>query len=243
MVSGKYSALAGAVAREQAMANISNNLANVNTTGFKKDRISFESILRGSRQTGQAKGINYSRIRTIGTDFSQGALKVTDNPLDLAIQGQGFFKIRQGKRTLYTRDGSFHLDSNGMLKTADGFSVLNESGQPVQLTETSGRKITIAEDGGIIVDGQVQDRLQVFTVDDPAGLKKIGGNRFALEQGTDRTAESSRIVQGSLETSNVNMMEEMVMMINSQRRFEACHKALKSYSTIAEKNGELGTVG
>ncbi len=245
MVSGKYSALSGAVAREQAMANIANNLANVSTTGFKRDRISFESMLRGSRQIRQTRGINYNRIRRIGTDFSQGGLRHTGRPLDVAIDGQGFFKIRSQGKIFYTRQGSLALDQDGILKTTAGYPVLGDSGQTIQLPATQGRAISIDEQGNIAINGVAAGaRLQVFTVSDTSKLKKVGNSLFTLEAGaTDQVAESARIVQGSLETSNVNMMEEMVRMIDTQRKFEALHKVLKSYSTLSERQNELGTVG
>ncbi|HEB49713.1 MAG TPA: flagellar basal-body rod protein FlgF [Desulfobulbus sp.] len=245
MVSGKYSALSGAVAREQAMANIANNLANVSTTGFKRERISFESMLRGSRQTRQTRGINYSRIRAIETDFSQGALRQTGRALDVAIEGEGFFKIRNQGKTYYTRLGSFALDQDGTLKTTAGFPVLGDSGQAIQIPGTRGRAVSIDEQGGISVNGTPAGaRLQVFTVSDPRRLKKVGNNLFVLEPGaTEQVTESARIIQGSLETSNVNMMEEMVRMIDTQRKFEALHKVMKSYSTLGERQSELGTVG
>ncbi len=245
MVSGKYSALSGAVAREQAMANIANNLANVSTTGFKRDRISFESMLRGSRQVRQTRGINYSRIRRIGTDFSQGGLRHTGRSLDVAIEGEGFFKIRNRGKIFYTRVGSFALDQNGILKTTDGFPILGDSGQQIQLPDAGGRAISIDEQGNIAVDGAPAGaRLQVFAVSDTSRLKKVGNSLYTLEAGaTERVAESARVIQGSLETSNVNMMEEMVRMIDTQRKFEALHKVMKSYSTLGERQSELGTVG
>jgi fagellar hook-basal body proteins len=110
MGSGKYSALSGAVAREQAMSNVAANLANVSTTGFKKDRISFAAILRGAQQASDARGINFARIRKIGVDFSQGGMQPTDRPLDVAIDGPGFFKVRKGGETFYTRSGRLMLD-------------------------------------------------------------------------------------------------------------------------------------
>ncbi|NOQ45260.1 MAG: flagellar basal-body rod protein FlgF [Desulfobulbaceae bacterium] len=245
MVSGKYSALSGAVAREQAMANIANNLANVNSSGFKKDRISFESLLRGSRQVEEAKGINYSRIRKIGTDFSQGAMQMTGKPLDVAISGEGFFKVRNKNEIYYTRLGNFSVDNNGMLKTESGFSVLGSGNQPLQLDDAAGKKLTIDETGNISVNGMLAEaKLQIFKVTDVSKLKKTGDTLFTLEQGaSDQPTEDARIIQGSLEASNVNMMEEMVMMIDTQRKFEAYHKVLKSYSTLGEKQSELGTVG
>jgi flagellar basal-body rod protein FlgF len=245
MVSGKYSALSGALAKEQALNNIANNLANVNTTGFKRDRVSFESVLRGINQRGAAKGINYARIGAIGPDLSPGALRVTDRELDVAIEGEGFFKIQRANDTLYTRSGQFTLDEDGMLKTQDGSNVLGIGNQAIQFDPLAGNHITIGPDGQISIDGQATgSQLQVFTIQDPQQLEKVGDSMFRLKQGAnDQPAADSRILQGSLETSNVNMMEEMVAMINGQRLFEAHHKALQSYSALGEKLDELGTVG
>jgi len=245
MVSGKYSALSGAIAREQAMANISNNLANINSTGFKKDRISFEALLKGKKQIGDAQGINYSRIRKIGIDFKQGPLRETGRNLDVAISGKGFFKISRDGQTLYTRNGSFYADNNGMLKTSRGFNVLNASNQPIQLPDAQGKKIHIDESGNISFDTTPSgEKIQVFSVSDPEKLIKSGDGLFALEQGaTSQPINDSGIIQKSLEDSNINMVEEMTMMIDTQRKFEACLKMQKNYSTLSEKQNELGIVG
>ncbi len=244
MVSGKFSALAGAVAREQAMANIANNLANVNTSGFKKDTVSFEAMLRGERQTSTTKGINYNRVRTIATDFSQGPIKTTDNPLDLAIDGEGFFKIGDSSGTYYTRQGSFRIDGNGLLKTASGHSLLDAGGQPLQVNNPNSQNITIDEAGNVAIDGGIEGKISIYQVDDTANLEKIGHSLFRLgDAGAEIPLEEYRIVQGGLETSNVNMMEEMVRMIDTNRKHAAYHKVMKSYSTMSEKLDELGSVG
>ncbi|HEB68248.1 MAG TPA: flagellar basal-body rod protein FlgF [Desulfobulbus sp.] len=245
MVSGKYSALSGAISREQAMANISNNLANVNSSGFKKNRISFEAMLKGSQQVSKTGGINYNRIRKIGTDFTQGPLMETGRPLDVAISGKGFFKVQRGRETLYTRNGNFFTDTNGMLKTAQGFTVLNESNNPIQLINTAGKIISIDESGAITLDTTPSgERIQVFSVSDPQRLSKAGDGLFRAEPGvTSRPTYDSPVVQKSLEGSNVNMVEEMVMMIDTQRKFEAFLKVQKSYSRLGERQSELGTVG
>jgi len=244
MVSGKYSALSGSISRQQAMDNIANNLANLNSTGFKKDRISFESLLKGTQQTGRARGINYSRIRTIGTDFGQGSLRDTGRDLDVAISGEGFFKIERDGQTFFSRNGSFYIDPNGMLKNSDNFNIVDESGQPIQLPDAQGKKIYIDESGSIVLDNtQSGQRIGVFSVSDPAKLEKTGNSLWRLGEGaTSQPATEARIVQGSLEMSNINMVEEMTRMIETQRRFDACVKVQKSYSTISERQSELGTV-
>lgn len=245
MVSGKYSALSGAVSREQAMANISNNMANINSTGFKKDRISFAALLKGSRQTTAARGINYSKIRTIGIDFSQGPLRATGRDLDVAISGKGFFKIRGNGETFFTRNGSFYIDNNGRLKTSDNFDVLNDSSQPIQLADARGKKIHIDESGNISLNNTPSgQKLQVFTVSDTGKLEKTGNSLFKLKKGAlSKAADTATIIQNNLEGSNINMVEEMTMMINTQRRFDACLKIEKNYSNLSERQNELGTVG
>jgi len=124
MVSGKYSALAGAISREQSIANISANLANINTSGYKKSMVSFESILRGEQQTNEGKGINYNRIRNNFTDFSPGAIRQTEDPLDLAIQGNGFFRVQGPGGVHYTRRGDFAINQDGLLTTSNDLPVL-----------------------------------------------------------------------------------------------------------------------
>ncbi len=243
MVSGKYSALSGAVAREQALDNISANLANVNTTGFKKNTISFESLLRDAKQSTDANGINYSRIGKIGTDFQQGGMQETGNPLDVAIGGEGFFKIRKGAENHYTRSGHFVLDEDGMLKTSDGYNVIGANNQALQLADASGKIIDISDQGEITINGVTSElTVQIFNVSDNEQLKPVGNTRYTLQQGTDLPNTSSKVVQGSLETSNVNMMEEMALMISTQRKFEAHIKMLESYSKLGDKQNELGTV-
>ena len=245
MVSGKYSALSGAVAREQSMANLSANLANVNSTGFKKDRISFASILRGAKQATDARGINYSRIRKIATDFSQGGMQPTGRSLDVAIDGEGFFKVRKNDEIFYTRAGRLELDENGMVKNEEGLNLVGDGNQPLQLATTSGKDIVIDETGNISVNGVLADgKIQIFSVTDQEKLTKVGRALYKLEEGAaDLPREDGRLVQGSLEASNVNMMEEMVTMIATQRSFEAHHKVIESYSRLGEKQDELGSVG
>ncbi|MGI6657743.1 MAG: flagellar basal-body rod protein FlgF [Desulfobulbus sp.] len=244
MGSGKYSALSGALAREQAMSNLANNLANVNSTGFKKNTLSFESLLRGVKQNTDAHGINHTRIRTIGTDFSQGGLQTTDRPLDVAIDGPGFFKVRRGQDIFYTRSGHLMLDANGTIKTEDGLEVLGAGNEPLQIDTAEGGAIGISEYGDISLDGVLTGvRLQVFSVPDPGLLIKSGHSLYRLDQPGDQPQESFRLVQGSLEGSNVNMVEEMTAMISAQRSFEAHTKVIESYSKISAKQDELGTIG
>jgi len=244
MGSGKYSALAGAVGREQAMASISNNLANVDSVGFKKDRLSFESLLRDARQTESARGINYSRLRTLQPDLGSGPLRPTGNDLDLAIHGEAFFKVRDNEgQTFYTRKGSFSISTTGDLITESGHLVLSDGGGPLNLSSAGGGGVTIAEDGTVVMDGAEIGKVGVFALEDPAQLAKAGNSLFTLPpEGTERPVENTRVLQGNLEMSNVNMVEEMALMIDTMRNHESLHKVLKSYGALGEKQEELGTV-
>lgn len=244
MGSGKYSALSGAIAREQAMSNVASNLANISTTGFKKNRISFASVLRGTQQTGDASGKNLARIRKISTDFSQGGMQTTGRPLDVAIDGEGFYKVRKGEETYYTRSGRFMLDENGMLKTEDGANVLGAGNDPIQVDTALGKNLYIAETGEISINGvNAGTQIGVFSVEDKQQLTKVGDSLYKLEQGDDQPMTDFRMLQGNLETSNINMIEEMTAMIATQRAFEANSKVLEGYSKIGEKQDELGSVG
>jgi flagellar basal-body rod protein FlgF len=243
MVSGKYSAVSGALTRETAMSNIAANLANVNTSGFKKDRISFSCVLQGAKQMRATKGINYARTRTIDTDFSQGSMQTTGRPLDVAIDGPGFFKVRKGEDMFYTRAGQLMIDSNGIILTSDGYTVLGAGNAPLQIDITEGQDIVIAESGEISVNGEQSGAaLQVFTVPDQNELAKAGHTLYRLVTGDDQPLVDYRVMQGHLELTNVNMVEEMTTMIASQRAFEAHIKVIESYSKISEKQDELGSI-
>jgi flagellar basal-body rod protein FlgF len=248
MVSGKYSALSGAVAREQNLDNISANLANVSTTGYKKSRVSFQSILRGAQQITQAHGINYTRIRENYTDFSAGPIKYTEAPLDLAIHGDGFFKVQGPNGTLYTRKGDFTLDAGGRLLAANGMQVLDDANSPITIPNTNTNRISISDLGMVSVldsTGSQSDvgRIGIVNVDDPLKLRKEQDTTFSLKEGAQEVPiESPEVIQGGLEVSNVNMVTEMADMINNERTFETYNKMLKSYATIADKQDDLGTV-
>ena len=249
MVSGKYSALSGAIAREQAIANVSNNLANISSSGYKKSQVSFESLLRGEQQARQAKGINYSRVRQNFTDFSPGAIRSTESPLDFAIQGNGFFKVQGPDSVLYTRRGDFSVNAEGLLTTSSGLPVLDEGNGQITIPDTDTSRIAVGDQGTIYLLGPQGTRTEVskmavMDIDDRQKLKRQSDTTFSLENGGAETPSTgSRVIQGSIELSNINMAAELTQMIDNYRTFETYHKVLKSYSTIAEQQDELGTLG
>ncbi|MDP1707784.1 MAG: flagellar basal-body rod protein FlgG [Gammaproteobacteria bacterium] len=237
----------GLDAQQTRLAVISNNLANVNTTGFKTGRAVFEDLLyQNVRQVGAQSSQNTqlpsglmlgTGVRTVATEklFTQGNLVQTNNSLDVAIQGRGFLQVLTPDGTIaYTRDGAFQLNSQGQLVTANGY--LLEPGITIPQNTLS---ITIGTDGvvsvlpaGSTASTQVGS-LQIADFVNPAGLQPIGGNLFvdSTASGTAQTGTPGlnglgSIVQGSVESSNVNVVEELVGMIEAQRAYEMNSKAI-----------------
>ncbi len=249
MGSGKYSALAGAISREQRLANISSNIANVNTVGYKKTRMSFESLLRGEQQTAQAKGINYSRVKENFTEFTAGPIRETGNTLDLAIHGEGFFKVQGPEGVLYTRRGDFHTDRDGTLLTGNNMPVLDTGNAPIIIPDRDTSRISINNLGEISIlslEGgrNVIGNIAVYTIDDPSTLKREPGTMYSLQEGGQEIpTDIPSVSVGSLELANVNITEEMALMIESNRTFESYQKVIKAYSSLGQKQDELGTVG
>jgi flagellar basal-body rod protein FlgG len=237
----------GLDAQQTRMSVISNNLANVNTTGFKRGRAVFQDLLyqnvrqagaQSSQDTQLPSGLSLGTgVRTVATEklFTQGNVVQTSNSLDLAIEGRGFFQILLPDGTLaYTRDGSFQLDNNGQMVTSTGYAL-----QPGITLPTNVLSVNVGEDGVVSVTTQGASAptqvgtLQLTDFINPAGLQAIGQNLFletaasgSPQTGTPGLTGLGRLVQGSLETSNVNTVEELVNMIETQRAYEMNSKAI-----------------
>ncbi|MFN2355674.1 MAG: flagellar basal-body rod protein FlgF [Desulfopila sp.] len=248
MVSGKYSALSGAITRQQSINNISANLANVTTVGYKKKGMSFESMLEGAKQIEATKGINYNRVRGNYADLSQGPLKETGNTFDLAINGEGFFKIRGAEQDLLTRKGNFVLGNDGRLLSDKGRPVIDEGGAEIFIPQGDTARVSIDSAGTIsTIDstGEVTEvgRVAVVNVEDPTTLKMEAETAYSLPDGAvELPAENFSIAQGRVEVSNVNMTEEMTRMINDNRLYTTYHNVLESYSKLGENLSDLGTL-
>jgi flagellar basal-body rod protein FlgG len=249
MTQALWIAKTGLDAQQTRMAVISNNLANTNTTGFKRDRASFEDLLyqtvrqaggASSEQTQLPTGLSTGTgVRVAATDkqHTQGNLAQTGNALDVAINGRGFFEVLMPDGSpAYTRDGSFQINSQGELVTNAGYPV-----QPgLQLPEGA-QSVTIAGDGTITVQiaGQAEGvQIGALVVSDfinPAGLQAKGGNLYVetgasgpAQQGAPGENGAGLLVQGALEGSNVNVVEELVSMIETQRAYETNAKAIST---------------
>ncbi|HCO11662.1 MAG TPA: flagellar basal-body rod protein FlgF [Desulfonauticus sp.] len=240
MQKGMYSALFGALSQEFRLNIIANNLANVNTVGFKREKTAFADVftrfasdyvdpntsLKPVVPWPEANLVSETRLTGNYVDFNQGALKLTGNSLDVAIEGEGFFKVQTPGGIRYTRNGSFARDPvSGNLVTAQGYPVLGEGG-PIELPETG--QIVINEKGQISVDGDIIGNLAVVTVTDLRSLKKEGENLLYIEgnKAQEVPLENALVKQGYLEDSNVQVVEEMVSMIDTLRTFESLQKAM-----------------
>jgi len=239
----------GLEAQQTRMAVISNNLANVNTTGFKKSRAIFEDLLyQNVRQVGAQSSQNTelptglqigTGVRTVATEkhHSQGTIQQTGQSLDVSVSGRGFFQIlRPDGDISYTRDGSFKLDSSGQLVTSGGYPL-----EPSITIPEDSLSVTIGVDGTVSVlqpGSGTPSQVGNITLADfvnPTGLDPIGENQFreSLSSGTPTVGTPGEtgvglISQGSLETSNVNVVEEMVSMIETQRAYEMNSKAIST---------------
>lgn len=249
MNSALWAAKTGLDAQQSRMAVISNNLANVNTSGFKRDRAIFEDLMY---QTIRHPGTNSAEdnivptgsligtgVRLVATQklHTQGNMQITNNQLDMAIDGRGFFEVQLPDGTQgYTRDGSFQLSVDGSLVTSAGYQLVPNISIPAGASS-----ITIGTDGIVsAMTPGATEALQVGSLTlseftNPSGLHPIGGNVFAEtassgapQQGTPGLDGIGRVIQGSIETSNVNIVEELVSMIETQRAYEINSKAIST---------------
>jgi len=250
MQDSMYSALFGAMSQEHRLNIIANNLANVNTTGYKQDRFAFENTMiefahdRIMQPVNSLrdpelfpKPVHLSKVRLADerVDFSQGGMKDTGGPLDLAIMGQGFFKVQTEVGEFYTRNGNFQVNPDGTLVTSQGFPVL-AGGGPVQIPANA--QVRVDATGAITANGEDLGQLDVVTLDDLTAMRKYGNNLFTIDEQSDAQeipAEDAQVAQGYLEQPNVNVVEEMVNMIEAHRAFEAYQKVI-STSSETDKN-------
>ena len=261
MMRALYSAATGMMAQQTNMDVISNNLANVNTVGFKHSRADFQDLMyQEMRPAGAAvaDGVTTPTGLEIGlgvkpaateTMFDPGSIQITGNALDTAIQGNGFYQVLlPDGSTGYTRDGSFKMDSQGKLVNSDGYAI-----QP-EITIPSGSQVSIGADGTVsVVQGsntqpQTIGKIALTNFSNPAGLEHIGGNNFketaasgAPVTGTAGQNGFGTLAQGSLEMSNVQIVQEMVNMITAQRAYETNSKAIQTADQMLATANQLRT--
>jgi flagellar basal-body rod protein FlgF len=252
-----YNTLFAALPQERRLNNIANNLANLNTAGYKREKHGFVDIYRGM-STGlmdprpslrtempwpRPNLISQVMLGSTGVDFGTGPLQRTDNPLDLAIQGEGFFKVQTEGGVRYTRNGHFRLTEAGGLVTENGDALLGGGG-PLAVPEGTVR-LVVSESGAVLADGQEIGSIDLVALADPGILEKEGRNLFRIRRGEDaeELPFAGSVLQGSLEGANVEVVEEMIAMIETLRTFESFQKVMSSTQEMDQKLiQEVGTV-
>lgn len=259
---GIYPAVSGAIAQSQRLDTISNNIANANTAGFKKDHQTFREYLTSLEKESDllkvpkipatiesfhdTLGLDQSLVDSSGTytDFSHGGLIPTGNALDTAIDGEGFFEVMSSEGLRLTRKGHFQIDGNGALVTPEGHMVLSSDAEGVDPSERiikvqpGGGKIQIAEDGAVYQGDEFLGQISVVGVANKQALRKVGNSQFAFVENQNpqsQTIDNPTLRQGYLEGSNVNIVQEMTDLIQASRAFETNQKAIQAYDSIADK--------
>ena len=265
---GVYTALSGAIAQSLKMDTIANNIANVNTTAFKKDQQTFgeyltaiekeQDVMKVPRMPAsidsfyELTGGDKAFVDAAGTytNFEQGSLKSTGGKLDVAIEGAGFFEVGTPNGVKLTRAGNFTIDGNGQLVTKEGYPVLLEAAEgtdglvngdnvEARTVRISGTSAINISDGGEVFEGETKiGKLSVVTAGNTDALQKIGNNYYGFKENMNAEVSSIKLPslkQGFLETSNVNIINEMTDMIMAQRVFEGTQKAIAAYDSMSDK--------
>ena len=246
MLRGLYTAYTGMEAQQHKMDVVSNNLANANTAGFKRDDVTMESFKEvlaikindpmnksNARIGSMSLGVS---VDNVYTNFEQGALKLNGDPFSVALEGQGMIAVGRVDENgtiieKYTRDGSFTLNANNELVTKDGNYVVGQNGI---ITIPTG-SFSIKENGAIYENGAMVDQLRITGFEDYRTLKKIGDNLYEASEESVQTEFEGLVRQGYQEASNVNSVKEMIDMISVMRSYEANQKVLTTYDETLEK--------
>ncbi|MGM0535167.1 MAG: flagellar basal-body rod protein FlgG [Pseudomonadota bacterium] len=260
MIKSLWTAKTGLESQQVNLDVISNNLANVSTNGFKRSRAVFEDLLyQNMRQPGAQNNIQDrlpsgmqvgTGVRPVATErlHTQGGLENTENSRDLAIDGEGFFQVLMPDgSTAYTRDGSFQLNENGQMVTANGYPL-----EPAIIIPDNALSVDIGEDGTVTVtepgnsQGNQVGQITLSTFVNPTGLESVGGNLLVetgssgpRNEGIPGMNGAGRLFQGHVETSNVNVVEEMVSMIQTQRAYEINSKAVQTSDEMLARLSQL----
>ncbi len=270
MSKGLWPAVSGSVAQSEKLDIIANNLANVNTTGFKKDQAAFQAVLSSAVSAAQkeeaphklytdkdfyrldGRDKAYVAVDGTHTNFSQGGVKVTNGPLDLALEGNGFLEVLGPQGARYTRQGNLKLTADGTLVTQEGYPVLSQGGnaapapgQPpitradllarsIRINPNGPAELTINNNGQIYQGRQLVSALSVVEFVDPKLLVKEGTSLFnnTVAANVSLDAPTTNVRQGMLENSNVNAVQEMTEMLKATRLFESNEKAVRTYSDL-----------
>ncbi len=251
MQNAMFSGLFAALSTEHRMAIVSNNLANANTAGYKSDKAAFKDTMiffasdfireplanvRSKPLWPPAELRARTRLAVEETDFSQGAMQYSGNPLDISIAGEGFFRIQTPGGNYYSRNGSFCQSADGTLMTPNGFMPLDTGGNPIQVPAGT-KNVHIDFEGRIFADGAEIAQLEIVSINDLTQMEKFGHNLFRVREGSqvtefDPRADGTLVNQGYIESSNIDIVSEMVKMIEVNRTFEANSKVMQTSDAL-----------
>ncbi len=251
MYTGLYTAVAGSITQEKRLDVLTNNLANATTIGFKAEKSHFHGTfvqtVVGKVQVSERtppvmtaidplknRHIPYHPQITTYTDFSQGDIRETGNPLDIALEGSGFFVVEgANEETFYTRQGTFAINSEGLLVTQNGLLVQGESG-PIKV---QGSQVRIDKTGGVSIEGTVVDRLKLVDFSQPYPLAKMGDALFHTVGPDPQTEEPSNLAvhQGAVELSNSSLIQLLGKVIQTSRAYEAYQRMIRTFDDTAER--------
>ena len=236
MSSGIWVAASGASAQMMALDATANNLANATTPGFKADQAVFREHLAEAALVGKGRpAMRYASTATIAADLRSGPLQVTKRPLDVAIDGDGYFKVQTPRGERYTRAGAFQLGPGGTLVTPQGYAVLDGGGSPIRLP-LDGGPADIGQDGAIRVDDEEVGQLSVVSFEEPSALVKDGDTLFRATPQAGAAQPAEVLLQsGALELPNVSIVKGMTDLVSATRAFEALEKAVEAYSDLERR--------
>jgi flagellar basal-body rod protein FlgF len=225
MIKGIYDAASAMVPRITKQETIANNLANVNTPGYKRESVFLRQLTNLQKKMSQTESEwQTPMVDKIYTDYSKGSLEFTGNTLNFAIDGDGFFVVSTPDGEAYTRNGNFQISPEGILQTSDGLPVLSDAGE----IEVAAGEFKVGVDGSITIGGEEYGKLKVVDFEKPYQLEKLASGVYIPDSNsTQEELEYSYIRQGYLEKSNVDVLREMVDMIASYRNFESDQKAIQ----------------
>lgn len=247
MIKGIYASGSGMQPRMLRLEVLANNLANIDTTGYKKENI-FVQVLE---QTANANALGKGELEGLDvkqyTDFSAGSMRQTNNPLDLAIEGRGFFVIETPQGARYTRNGNFMLAGDGTVITLQGQPVMGAGGkiQFSQFQKIADGKLNVSENGEITLNQTVVGKFKIVDFENLAHLKKEGSSMFNVsdnERPRDTESSATKIRQGHLEESNVEGIAEMIAMVELNRSFETDQKSIQYQDSTLERAMDVGRV-
>lgn len=234
MDSGIYAACSALIARTQALDVMANNLANVNTTGYKGESQFYQALNAASNPSLGALNSAVNQFGILagqGLNLDPGSVNTTGNPLDVAIQGPGFLAVKTATGVVYTRAGNLKVSPAGQLVTAEGDPVLGGTDKQLKPITLPSGAATISTDGTISVDGSLAGKLQLQEFAPGTPLTPLGDSYFSAPAGSAHAATSSSLIPGALESSNVNAIGAEADLITLQRHFDLLERALKIFNT------------